>query len=171
MSDKPSFFNRWSQRKAESRNDPIPDEALSAEDIPQAPEEEGVPAAETEPELTDADMPALETLDSESDFAQFFSPGVSQELRNLALRKLFLLPEFNLRDGLNDYDDDFSKMPELTQAVIDKLRSWVNEEVEEAEQQVKKELMQESDEEVAESAAATTSPEEEDDLGDADLEG
>ncbi|SIS96159.1 DUF3306 domain-containing protein [Neptunomonas antarctica] len=79
------------------------------------------------PALTDEDMPALESLSEQSDFSQFFSSGVSDELRNLALRKLFNLPQFNIRDGLNDYDDDFSKIPVLAKEVAAKVLDWLHE--------------------------------------------
>jgi hypothetical protein len=36
------------------------------------------------------------------------SNKVSEELRLLALRKLFRLPQFNVTDGMNDYDGDFT---------------------------------------------------------------
>ena len=49
----------------------------------------------------------LESLDEESDYTGFLSPGVSEDLRRMALRRLFHLPQFDIRDGLNDYDEDF----------------------------------------------------------------
>lgn len=176
-----SFFSRWSQRKAESRDQSEAD--VSTEDISKAPDEnadEAQPIVEEQPELCDEDMPSLEDLNEESDFAQFFSPGVSEELRNLALRKLFMLPEFNLRDGLNDYDDDFSKMPELTQAVVAKLRSWVNDKGDELTEQLTEELQDASETPSEKSKITNIDPEDQavnfsdidsDELGDADLEG
>ena len=58
--------------------------------------------------LTDADMPALETLHDDSDYSGFLSPKVSDKLREIALRKLFHSKAFNIVDGLDDYDDDFN---------------------------------------------------------------
>jgi len=63
--------------------------------------------------LTDDDMPAVETLDENSDFSGFMSPGVSEKLRKIALRKLFAGAGFNIRDGLDDYDDDFTSFEGL----------------------------------------------------------
>lgn len=94
---------------------------------------------ETTP-LTDEDMPPLESLSEKSDFSQFLSSGVSDELRNLALRKLFNLPQFNVRDGLNDYDEDFSKIPVLAQEVAAKMRSWLHEKQDELTSELKEEL-------------------------------
>jgi hypothetical protein len=85
------FVQRWSRRKSEAR-----EVEPSAPQVPSPP-----PAAEPEPVLTDADMPPVESLDDKSDYGMFLSPGVSEELRRLALRKLFRLPEFNQRFELD----------------------------------------------------------------------
>ncbi len=63
--------------------------------------------------LTDEDMPAVDDLTEDSDYAGFLSPGVSEKLRKVALRKLFAGAGFNIRDGLDDYDDDFTNFPAL----------------------------------------------------------
>ena len=64
--------------------------------------------------LTDADMPDIDSLAEDSDFTGFMSPGVSDELRNLALRKLFHAPVFNIRDGLDEYDEDYTTFEKLS---------------------------------------------------------
>ncbi|SFG39231.1 DUF3306 domain-containing protein [Neptunomonas qingdaonensis] len=92
------------------------------------------------PLLTDADMPPIESLGEKSDFSQFLSSGVSDELRNLALRKLFNMPQFNVRDGLNDYDDDLSKIPVLAQEVAAKMRGWLHEKQEQLTSELNEEL-------------------------------
>ena len=58
-------------------------------------------------------MPDIDTLSEDSDFSGFMSPGVSDELRNLALRKLFHAPVFNIRDGLDEYDEDYTSFEKL----------------------------------------------------------
>ena len=63
--------------------------------------------------LTDEDMPEIEELGEGSDYSGFMSPGVSDRLRKMALRKLFAGAGFNIRDGLDDYDDDFTNFPAL----------------------------------------------------------
>jgi len=65
------------------------------------------------PLLTDRDMPSVDSLNEASDFGQFMSPGVSDVLRKAALRKLFRLPVFGIRDGLDDYDEDFRNFAAL----------------------------------------------------------
>lgn len=108
--DGEGFLSRWSRRKHEASD---------------ASEEVHEPAMAIEPEpppLTDADMPPIDSLDEGSDYSGFFSPGVSEELRQLALRKLFRSAAFNLRDGLDDYDDDFTTFAKLGDIVTREMR-------------------------------------------------
>ena len=119
------FLSRWSRRKhvAKTAADEKPLEE-SLEPSPDGPQDgtliaedaveelsDAAPAEEDFP--TDSDMPAVESLDNDSDYSGFMSPKVSDELRNLALRKLFLGGMFNARDGLDDYDDDFTSFEKL----------------------------------------------------------
>ena len=111
-----SVLARWSRRKLEAER-----EAVEPEPVPE-PQADAA-AAETEaPPLTDADMPDIETLTEDSDFSPFMSPGVSEELRNLALRKLFRAPSFNIRDGLDEYDDDFTSFAKLGDVVTSDMK-------------------------------------------------
>ena len=98
------FLRRWSERKVGARTQeelPASSEAPVNELASPAQVDEPAPA------LTDADMPPVDTLDENSDYKGFLSPQVSEDLRRLALRKLFHLPKFNIRDGLDDYDEDY----------------------------------------------------------------
>ena len=102
MRESRSFYARWSRRKLESKtNSDVVDNSVSTERDVDAEPGPAVPA------LTDADMPALETLHDDSDYSGFLSPEVSDKLREAALRKLFHGKAFNIVDGLDDYDDDF----------------------------------------------------------------
>ena len=113
-----SLLVRWSRRKrqahpdAEERGETAP--AAPAPAAPQPPP--AAPSQEDAAPLGDADMPPLESLGPESDYRGFMSPGVSEELRRLALRKLFHSPLFNITDGLDDYDDDFTSFEVLREA-------------------------------------------------------
>ena len=114
---KESGLSRWARRKQEARETP---EALAVvSDLPAAELEpiQELPVTDEIPEetvaLTDADMPDIGTLGEDSDFTGFMSPGVSDELRNLALRKLFHAPVFNIRDGLDEYDEDYTSFEKL----------------------------------------------------------
>ena len=71
---------------------------------------------------TDADMPPLDSLDENSDYRGFLSPGVSEGLRRRALRKLFMSAAFNVRDGLDDYDEDFTSFEVLGDIVTSDMR-------------------------------------------------
>jgi len=107
-----SVLSRWSRRKLEveqatvSAEQTSPVEASTTLNQPLADEIEAPP-------LTDADMPDIESLTEESDYSGFMSAGVSDELRNLALRKLFRAPVFNIRDGLDEYDEDYTYFEKL----------------------------------------------------------
>lgn len=75
-------------------------------------EEEG---AEEEQELTPEEeeavknLPPLDSLTKDSDFTPFFAENVPEFLKRQAYRVLWRSsPFFNLRDGLDDYDEDFS---------------------------------------------------------------
>ncbi len=74
------------------------------------------------PPLTDADMVPLESLDGGSDLSAFFSEGVSGSLRRAALRRVFHAPKFNVRDGLNDYDGDFTRFEPLGDIVTSDMK-------------------------------------------------
>jgi hypothetical protein len=118
------FLARWSRRKLEARATDAEPASIPAETSPAAcsPDGAAVQPAEPQRELTDADMPPLETLGADSDYAVFMSPGVSDGLRRLALRKLFNQPDFNVTDGLNDYDDDYTQFASLGNVVTHEMK-------------------------------------------------
>jgi hypothetical protein len=121
---KEKFLDRWSRRKQAGHQ---PASTASAQ-----PEQEAVPAVDEEPrqELTDADMPSVDTLNSDSDFSVFMSPGVSEQLRTQALRKLFHLPAFNVTDGLNDYDEDYTQFTGLGNVITHEMKRMLRRELE-----------------------------------------
>jgi hypothetical protein len=126
--DNESRLSRWSRRKQQTQAETLQedlatdlllqsdsallsestasDETNSIQTAPDQPEPE-------QPALTDADMPAIDTLNSESDFSMFMSSGVTDKLRNLALKQLFKAPHFNIRDGLDEYDEDYTFFEKL----------------------------------------------------------
>lgn len=122
--DAGDFLARWSQRKLEARREDAGPGA-QPEEMEPLPGVADAGTGQPEPpvrELTDADMPAIETLDAESDYAAFMSPGVSDGLRRLALRKLFKQPDFNVTDGLNDYDHDYTRFASLGSVVTHEMK-------------------------------------------------
>lgn len=87
MRDGDSFLKRWSRRKHAA--------AVAA------------PAAA--PAQPPAELPPVDGLTFESDFAAFMHAEVDERVRHLALKKLFGDPRFNVMDGLDIYIDDYSQ--------------------------------------------------------------
>ena len=98
------FLERWSRRKAnvkagvEVEADPPAGDAVAPAPVPEEPAQ--APVA--------VELPDLDSLDGDSDYSAFMSPGVDADLRRKALRKLFSSPKFNVCDGLDDYCDDYT---------------------------------------------------------------
>jgi hypothetical protein len=111
--DNESVLSRWSRRKQEVQVREASDETSALDDSASLAAPVSDEIAQAPEPLTDADMPDVDSLDEDSDFSGFMSPGVSDELRNLALRKLFHAPEFNIRDGLDEYDEDYTTFEKL----------------------------------------------------------
>jgi len=120
---------RWSRRKLQARSggvDPEPEPAA----VPAPPGETGAGAAEPAAQLTDADMPPVDSLTEDSDYTPFLSPGVSDGLRRQALRKLFSQQTFNVTDGLNDYDGDYTQYAGLGNIVTREMQRMLRRELE-----------------------------------------
>ena len=130
-----SFLRRWSKRKldeptaAQGGADDEP-ELLSPADQQHELNRADPSLDQSQHELTDEDMPAIETLDENSDFSGFLSPKVSETLKRQALRKLFHLPQFNITDGLDDYDEDFTSFDKLGDVVTHEMRRQIQQEAE-----------------------------------------
>lgn len=123
------FLDRWSRRKLADRNGEAVAAVMPAADtLPQ--EAEATVVTDPVQELTDVDMPPIESLDKDSDFSVFMSPGVSEGLRTRALRKLFHLPAFNVTDGLNDYDEDYTRFAGLGDVVTQEMKRMLKRELE-----------------------------------------
>ena len=138
-------LRRWARRKREvARGEEAEHEARRRGDPPDASEAAGEarapagdapePAVVEEKVLTDEDMPALDSLDENSDYSGFLSSGVSEALRRRALRKLFSSAVFNIPDGLDDYDDDFTSFAALGDIVTSDMKHQAKMEAERAKQ-------------------------------------
>ena len=102
--DGEGFVTRWSRRKTEAGqalDDPGADTGQVSSGEPDAGDDE-TPRAPT-----DADMPPIESLTPDSDYAGFLSPEISETLRRQALRRLFHSSAVAGPDGLDDYDGDY----------------------------------------------------------------
>ena len=126
------FLGRWSRRKTDARKGEADVDALPASTAVDLPVEDAATTDKADPrtELTDADMPSIESLDQDSDFSVFMSPKVSEQLRTQALRKLFHLPAFNITDGLNDYDEDYTQFAGLGGVVTHEMKRLLKRELE-----------------------------------------
>ncbi|MGM0522116.1 MAG: DUF3306 domain-containing protein [Pseudomonadota bacterium] len=139
-----SRFERWSRAKRGLPVDEVSDEDTPTVETPiiekaaTSAEEEGAglngneadeahdaPQAPPEPGSLDHTLPDPDTLAAGSDFSAFMSPGVSSALRRKALRRLWSTGDYNVRDGLNDYDHDFkAQMKPMAAEMADKVRQW-----------------------------------------------
>ncbi len=152
--DTGGVLSRWSRRKLAARKQqespeaPVVDPALSAslspelnpstdENLP-ANASADVPVSES-PNEPEVELPDIDSLTEDSDYSAFMAPNVSSELRNLALRKLFKSSVFNVRDGLDDYDEDFTTFEKLGDIVTSDMRHH-------AERKEKERLLREQEE-------------------------
>ncbi len=186
-----SFFSRWSQRKLDGDKAtdvelPEPDKTTDntqASELTQVSKQEPSLAskqvsADVSSESLDSSVDSPEGDGESSSVAQLLVSEASESVKKAALRKLFLSEEFNVRDGLDDYDDDYSNLKSLGEGVADTLRDWVKETVEDSEPEVtqtQEELASSSDEleedetkAVSEEALEEPEQEDQDSLTDSD---
>ncbi len=128
------FLQRWSQRKsadaepatvpyADADTAPTDNDGAVAEHARGSQDEPGEIVDEAAvPILTDEDMEPIDALDADSDYTPFMSEGVSSELRQRALKKLFFSGLFKARDGLDDYDDDFTSFEPLGDTITSDMK-------------------------------------------------
>lgn len=130
-----NFFSRWSRRKdavrlGEPVADPQPAGPMAPREIQQsAPVDPAVlaphhAAGEAKPEpAKPLSLADAQVLRADSDFVPFMARGVTPEVRNAAMKKLFADPHYNVMDGLDIYIDDYSKSVPLPLEVIKRLAS------------------------------------------------
>ena len=129
------FLGRWSRRKQDVQagkpvQDPPPPARTPAPQIaPPSPSPAPVAAAPAAPVTPAPEAPPPPTLaDAEaltpaSDFKPFVSRAVSPEVRNLAMKKLFADPHFNVMDGLDIYVGDYTQPDPLSAGMLRKMVS------------------------------------------------
>lgn len=93
-----SFIQRWSRRKHQQQREKSPAPA----------KQETVSDKTPDPAIQEADLPPIDTLQPDSEVSMFFNEGISEKLRQKALRKLFHFNKFNVVDGLDDYAEDYT---------------------------------------------------------------
>ena len=142
-----SFVSRWSRLKHEAEKDTetAAIENTTSSNAAADNTEPGLKQASSARILTDEDMPAIESLTPDSDYADFLSPGVSDALRKLALRKLFHSDVFNIRDGLDEYDGDYTQFEKLGDIVTSDMQHQVELEAQRKAEQLLQDEDQSSD--------------------------
>src|SRR5688572_28606015 len=99
--DREPFLKRWARLKAEQSKPEPPEPAPPSSPAVSAPANES-------PEIRPEDLPPVEELTAASDFTPFLKAGVPEELKRLALRKLWRSdPVFANLDGLVEHGEDF----------------------------------------------------------------
>ena len=113
-------------------SDEPPSEARSFEDMPESDSRDDADDTATQakvpppPGSLDDTLPDPDTLDAGSDFSSYMVPGVSSSLRRRALKRLWSTGNYNVRDGLDDYDMDYTQqLKPMASELAGKLRRWV----------------------------------------------
>ena len=122
------FLGRWSRRKQDVREGKPVEEPPPPALAPQAAPPAHAVAAVPTPPAPAAEPPAPTLADAEaltpaSDFKPFVSRAVSPEVRNLAMKKLFADPHFNVMDGLDIYIDDYTQPDPLPAGMLRQMAS------------------------------------------------
>ena len=118
------FLGRWSRRKQDVREGkPVEEPPAPAVQAPAAPPPveplpDPAPVAEAPPLPSLSDAQALTPA---SDFRPFVDRAVSPEVRNLAMKKLFADPHFNVMDGLDIYVGDYTQPDPLPAGMLRKM--------------------------------------------------
>ncbi|MGR5131771.1 DUF3306 domain-containing protein [Vibrio alfacsensis] len=169
------FFSRWSQRKLEeSTTQSVETEMVESVESTEseARQTEQVDANESsQVEAAEGSADAIQSEPSDAEemsVAQLLVSEASESVKKAALRKMFLSEEFNVRDGLDDYDDDYSTLKSLSEGVAETLRDWIKEKPEE-EQSVEEpqyaEIKEESETDVLEAEVEHSAEIAQDDKG------
>jgi len=95
MEDKEAFLSRWSRLK---REQPV--------------------EKKSEPEAPAPVLPSIDSLTPQSEFAGFMHPKAKDELRRLALKKLFNDPHFNIADPFEAYSGDWTGGEPITPELL-----------------------------------------------------
>jgi hypothetical protein len=115
-----SFFHRWSKRKlhqAEEENS-LPSTLENNLFSPLPIEEDEVR------ETIEALREPVSSPPNEETLSALLLSQASKEIKKSALRTLFFNGEFNERDRLDDYDDDYHSQTNLTNELSQSLREW-----------------------------------------------
>jgi hypothetical protein len=131
------FLSRWSRRKlGREVDDPQGVEPVEQQ-VTAAVQAEGETAAAVDDdpidprtgkrrsELSDEDMPELESLTVDSDVSMFFGGKVSPALRMQALSKIFSNPKYNVWCVCAEYAEDYTNFTPMGDIVPHDLKSAI----------------------------------------------
>ncbi|UXZ54396.1 DUF3306 domain-containing protein [Halomonas sp. 7T] len=139
-----SRLERWSRKKRGEEGDEQPLESganaplqepysvTAAEEEPGASSEQPISQSSgaeeaPAPGSVDHTLPDPDTLPPGSDFSAFMAAGVSAALRRRALKRLWATGNYNVRDGLDDYDADYrQQLKPMASELAGKLRRWAD---------------------------------------------
>jgi len=122
------FFSRWSQRKQavklglaeEEKAQPKIQETVQSKAGSHVSANPDVAENKVEP----VKLPTLadvEQLTPQSDFSSFMTQGVSPDVRNAAMKKLFTDPHYNVMDGLDIYIGDYNTPDPMPAGMLAKM--------------------------------------------------
>lgn len=140
-----AFLDRWSRLKQQKLQEEARDEARDEAQPPPAVEagQEPAPAAP---------LPAIEDLNSDSDFKAFMDPGVDAGTRRTALKKLFTNSHFSTIDPFEPYSIDLTGEDPIPEAMLKTLdharRVLFDEEYEAAQAQARAEAQAQAEAQV-----------------------
>ena len=117
--DKENFASRWSRRKIEARKDkpaePKPSSGRTVPAVPAVADAAAAPPGAPAPR----ELPPLESLKGlASEYTEFLKPGVDENLRRSALKKLFADPHFENFERFEAYCEDFTKGEPIPLAML-----------------------------------------------------
>ncbi len=114
--DGENFVSRWSRRKIEAREAELAP-AQAPAPHPPTPGDAAAPAVEAEPPL-----PPVESLQGlASEYRGFLRPGVDDNLRRAALKKLFADPHFENFERFEAYCEDYTQGEPIPLAMLKNL--------------------------------------------------
>lgn len=123
MMSSDGFLRRWAHLKSAGNVQPrtAPSTAAAAPTPATSTPATSTPASETgaavSPTLEDAAR-----LTAQSDYSAFVARGVDKRVQQLALKKLFSDPHFNLMDDLDIYISDYNRADPLPATMLAALR-------------------------------------------------
>jgi len=119
--DGDNFVSRWSRRKEEARKtaEKPAETKPPPEPAPAAPAVRNAGAAAPQGATAPRELPPLESLKGlASEYTEFLKPGVDENLRRSALKKLFSDPHFENFERFEAYCEDFTKGEPIPLAML-----------------------------------------------------